>query len=72
VNIVILAAGQGSACTRTPRRCCTRWPESRLLGHVIDAARELAPQRICVVYGHGGEAVRDAFAARAAKTVRMA
>ena len=36
-----------------------------LLAHVIDAARELSPQRICVVYGHGGEAVREAFAARA-------
>ena len=35
-----------------------------LLAHVIDAARELSPQRICVVYGHGGEAVRDAFAGR--------
>ena len=35
-----------------------------LLAHVIDAARELSPQRICVVYGHGGEAVRIAFAGR--------
>ena len=41
-----------------------------LLAHVIDAARELEPQCICVVYGHGGEVVREAFAgpARAAGT----
>ncbi len=34
-----------------------------LLAHVIDAARELSPRRICVVYGR--EAVREAFAAPA-------
>ena len=28
-----------------------------LLVHVLDTARALSPQRICVVYGHGGEAV---------------
>jgi bifunctional UDP-N-acetylglucosamine pyrophosphorylase/glucosamine-1-phosphate N-acetyltransferase len=32
-----------------------------LLGHVLDAARSLGPRRIHVVYGHGGEAVREAF-----------
>jgi bifunctional UDP-N-acetylglucosamine pyrophosphorylase/glucosamine-1-phosphate N-acetyltransferase len=32
-----------------------------LLGHVIDAARSLDAARIVVVYGHGGEQVREAF-----------
>ncbi len=32
-----------------------------LLAHVLDTARTLAPQSICVVYGHGGDAVRTAF-----------
>jgi bifunctional UDP-N-acetylglucosamine pyrophosphorylase/glucosamine-1-phosphate N-acetyltransferase len=32
-----------------------------LLAHVIAAARELKPARICVVYGHGGEQVPDAM-----------
>lgn len=32
-----------------------------LLSHVIATARALAPERICVVYGHGGEAVRAAI-----------
>ena len=32
-----------------------------LLGHVIDTARELGAERICVVYGHGGEQVRAAL-----------
>jgi len=29
-----------------------------LLGHVVDTARELGAEKICVVYGHGGEQVR--------------
>ncbi len=28
-----------------------------LLSHVLDTARALAPEKICVVYGHGGEIV---------------
>ena len=28
-----------------------------LLSHVLDTAHALSPQKICVVYGHGGEAV---------------
>jgi bifunctional UDP-N-acetylglucosamine pyrophosphorylase/glucosamine-1-phosphate N-acetyltransferase len=32
-----------------------------LLAHVLDAARALSPQRICVVYGHGGDAVAARF-----------
>ncbi len=36
-----------------------------LLGHVIDTARKLHPDRICVVYGHGGEMLSTAFAGQA-------
>jgi bifunctional UDP-N-acetylglucosamine pyrophosphorylase/glucosamine-1-phosphate N-acetyltransferase len=32
-----------------------------LLAHVLDCARALDPARIAVVYGHGGEAVREAI-----------
>jgi bifunctional UDP-N-acetylglucosamine pyrophosphorylase/glucosamine-1-phosphate N-acetyltransferase len=32
-----------------------------LLAHVLDCARELDASDVCVVYGHGGEAVRGAF-----------
>jgi bifunctional UDP-N-acetylglucosamine pyrophosphorylase/glucosamine-1-phosphate N-acetyltransferase len=34
-----------------------------LLGHVLAAARQLDPAAIHIVYGHGGDAVRAAFAA---------
>ena len=32
-----------------------------LLGHVLDTAREIGATKICVVYGHGGERVRNAL-----------
>ena len=32
-----------------------------LLAHVVATAKSLAPSRICVVYGHGGEIVRGAM-----------
>ena len=32
-----------------------------LLGHVLDAARQLAPAKTCVVYGYGGSAVPEAI-----------
>ena len=35
-----------------------------LINHVIDAARALEPTRICIVYGHGGEQVRDALSSQ--------
>src|SRR6185503_13761713 len=36
-----------------------------LLAHVVATARAIRPAAIHVVYGHGGEAVREAFAADA-------
>ena len=34
-----------------------------LLSHVVDTARSLAPSNICVIYGHGGDAVPTQLAA---------
>jgi bifunctional UDP-N-acetylglucosamine pyrophosphorylase / glucosamine-1-phosphate N-acetyltransferase len=61
LSVVILAAGQG-------KRMKSGWPKvlqplagRALLQHVIDTARQLAPEAIHVVYGHGGEQVQAAF-----------
>ena len=53
--------GQAHEVERCPR-CCRRSPGKPMLAHVIDTARALAPAGIHVVYGHGGEQVRAAFA----------
>jgi len=60
VNIVILAAGLGKRMhSRTPK-VLHRLAGRALLTHVLAAARQLAPKVVCVVYGHGGEAVPQA------------
>ena len=68
MNIVILAAGQGKRMHSDLPKVLHPLAGRPLLAHVIDAARELEPQRICVVYGHGGEAVCDAIAPRGAES----
>ncbi|MCK9387166.1 MAG: bifunctional UDP-N-acetylglucosamine diphosphorylase/glucosamine-1-phosphate N-acetyltransferase GlmU [Sulfuritalea sp.] len=63
MNVVILAAGQGKRMHSDLPKVLHRLAGKTLLGYVIDTARELDAERICVVYGHGGEQVPRAFAA---------
>src|SRR5512137_777005 len=63
MNIVILAAGQGKRMRSDLPKVLHAIAGKPMLTHVIDAARSLSPQRIVVVYGHGGERVREALAA---------
>src|ERR1700733_14955123 len=57
LNIVILAAGQGKRMHSDLPKVLQPLAGKPLLAHVLAAARALSPQRICVVYGHGGDAV---------------
>ena len=61
INVVILAAGQGKRMQSAIPKVLHPLAGTPLLAHVIAAARELQPARICVVYGHGGEQVPDAI-----------
>ncbi len=61
MNVVILAAGQGKRMRSDLPKVLHRLGGRPLLAHVLDTARELGAARICVVYGHGGEAVRAAL-----------
>jgi bifunctional UDP-N-acetylglucosamine pyrophosphorylase/glucosamine-1-phosphate N-acetyltransferase len=63
MNIVILAAGQGKRMHSNLPKVLHPLAGKPLVRHVIDTARTLKPTRLCIVYGHGGEAVRDALAA---------
>jgi bifunctional UDP-N-acetylglucosamine pyrophosphorylase/glucosamine-1-phosphate N-acetyltransferase len=61
MNIVILAAGQGKRMRSDLPKVLHPIAGKPMLGHVLDTARRLAAGRICVVYGHGGEQVREAL-----------
>jgi bifunctional UDP-N-acetylglucosamine pyrophosphorylase/glucosamine-1-phosphate N-acetyltransferase len=61
LNVVILAAGQGKRMRSDLPKVLHRLGGRQLLAHVLDTARELGAGKICVVYGHGGEAVREAL-----------
>lgn len=61
MNIVILAAGQGKRMRSDLPKVLHPIAGKPMLGHVLDTARKLAADRICVVYGHGGEQVREAL-----------
>jgi bifunctional UDP-N-acetylglucosamine pyrophosphorylase/glucosamine-1-phosphate N-acetyltransferase len=61
VNIVILAAGQGKRMQSPLPKVLHPLAGRPLIGHVLETARALAPQRICVVYGHSGNALPEAL-----------
>jgi bifunctional UDP-N-acetylglucosamine pyrophosphorylase/glucosamine-1-phosphate N-acetyltransferase len=61
LNIVILAAGLGKRMHSALPKVLHPLAGKPLLRHVLDTAHSLSPQRICVVYGHGGEAVPEAI-----------
>jgi bifunctional UDP-N-acetylglucosamine pyrophosphorylase/glucosamine-1-phosphate N-acetyltransferase len=60
--VVILAAGQGKRMKSSLPKVLQPLAGLPLLGHVVSRARALDPASLHVVYGHGGDAVRAAFA----------
>lgn len=64
LNIVILAAGQGSRMKSDTPKVLHTIAAKPLLGHVLDTAAALQSDQTVVVYGHGGEQVRQAFTER--------
>jgi bifunctional UDP-N-acetylglucosamine pyrophosphorylase/glucosamine-1-phosphate N-acetyltransferase len=63
LNAVILAAGQGKRMVSRRPKVLHPLAGRLLVSHVIATARVLKADRICVVYGHGGEQVPEALAA---------
>lgn len=63
LEIVILAAGQGTRMRSALPKVLHPIAGKSMLAHVIDTARALSPQHIHVVIGHGAELVRERLAA---------
>ena len=62
LEVVVLAAGQGTRMKSNRPKVLHRLGGKSLLGHVVDAAKSIGAYRIHVVYGHGGDQVRAEFA----------
>ena len=62
LNVIVLAAGQGKRMHSDLPKVLHAVGGRSILGRVIDTARFLEAAKIIVVYGHGGEQVRQAFA----------
>ena len=60
--VVILAAGQGKRMHSDLPKVLQPLAGRALLGHVLDTAGALGADSVHVVYGHGGEQVKEAFA----------
>jgi bifunctional UDP-N-acetylglucosamine pyrophosphorylase/glucosamine-1-phosphate N-acetyltransferase len=61
LSIVVLAAGQGTRMRSSLPKVLHPVAGRPMLAHVLETARALNPAGIHVVYGHGGEHVREAL-----------
>lgn len=62
LNIVILAAGKGTRMYSDLPKVLHPLAGRALLDHVLATARSLNPQKLCVVYGYGGDTVPNSIA----------
>ncbi|SDI90118.1 bifunctional UDP-N-acetylglucosamine diphosphorylase/glucosamine-1-phosphate N-acetyltransferase GlmU [Billgrantia gudaonensis] len=61
LDVVILAAGQGTRMRSSRPKVLHRLAGKPMVRHVLDTAGQLAADRLHVVVGHGAEAVREAL-----------
>lgn len=62
LNIVILAAGKGTRMYSSLPKVLHTIGDKTILGHVIDCAKALTPQKLIVVVGFGHERIKTHFA----------
>lgn len=72
LGIVILAAGQGTRMRSALPKVLHTLAGKPLLSHVVETACELGPEKMAIVYGHGGEQVKDALGGQDLEWVEQA
>lgn len=63
LGVAVLAAGQGTRMKSKLHKVLHPVCGKPMAGHILDAARQLAPARLAIVVGHGAEQVREALGA---------
>ena len=71
LGVIVLAAGQGTRMRSDLPKVLHRIAGRTLLEHVLDAVTQLQPERVCVVYGHGGDRVREQMGGRQVEWVEQ-
>lgn len=71
LSVVILAAGKGTRMKSSTPKVLHKLANKPLLEHVYDTARSLGAEEVVVIYGHGGEMVKDACSHFDAKWVEQ-
>lgn len=61
LSIVVLAAGKGTRMKSHLPKVLHRIGQKPMLAHVVDTAKKLNPAQIIVVYGFGGQMLKEAF-----------
>ena len=72
LEVVVLAAGTGTRMRSAVPKVLHNLAGRPLLAHVLDTIEKLDPSAVHVVYGHGGDAVPEAFADRQVNWVLQA
>lgn len=72
LTVVILAAGQGTRMRSQLPKVLHPVGGRPMLGHVIDTAYSLSADKVVVVYGHGGDQLKRAFAGESIEWVEQA
>ncbi|MES2771978.1 MAG: bifunctional UDP-N-acetylglucosamine diphosphorylase/glucosamine-1-phosphate N-acetyltransferase GlmU [Pseudomonadota bacterium] len=62
MNIVILAAGQGTRMHSALPKVLHPLAGKPMLAHLIATAKRLLPHKLCLVYGYGADQLKAAFA----------
>lgn len=72
LSTIILAAGQGKRMRSDLPKVLQPLAGKPLLSHVLESASELGAQERYVVYGHGGELVKEAYQGEVLRWVHQA
>lgn len=72
LSVVVLAAGKGTRMRSALPKVLHPIAHKPMVQHVIDTARELAPEQVHVIYGHGGDVLKEKLAGQTLNFVEQA